>query len=65
MDRIQNGPDLDRVERNTAAEAERDVENYRDEYDRPEQAGNWRTTGDLESDLKIRTTAAADPDQRS
>jgi hypothetical protein len=33
-------------------EAEREVENYRDEYDRAEQAGKSHSAGDLESDLE-------------
>jgi hypothetical protein len=32
-------------------EAERDVENYRDEYDRAEKAGESHGAGDLGSDL--------------
>ncbi|HYV64666.1 MAG TPA: hypothetical protein VE964_00400 [Myxococcales bacterium] len=32
-------------------EAERDVENYRDEYERAEEAGRSRSAGDLEQDL--------------
>jgi hypothetical protein len=32
-------------------DAERDVENYRDEYDRAEKAGKSHSAGDLESDL--------------
>ena len=32
-------------------EAERDVENYRDEYDRAEKAGKSHSAGDLESDI--------------
>jgi hypothetical protein len=32
-------------------EAERDVENYRDEYDRAEKAGKSHGAGDLDSDL--------------
>ena len=32
-------------------EAERDVENYRDEYERAEKAGKSHSAGDLESDL--------------
>jgi hypothetical protein len=33
-------------------EAERDVENYRDEYERAEQSGRSRSAGDLETDLE-------------
>jgi len=33
-------------------EAEREVENYRDEYERAEQAGKARSAGDLRSDLE-------------
>jgi hypothetical protein len=33
-------------------EAERDVENYRDEYDRAEKAGKSHSSGDLDSDIK-------------
>ena len=33
-------------------EAERDVENYRDEYERAEKAGKSHSAGDLESDLQ-------------
>jgi hypothetical protein len=33
-------------------EAERDVENYRDEYERAEKAGRSRSAGDLETDLE-------------
>jgi len=32
-------------------DAERDVENYRDEYDRAEKAGKSHSAGDLESDV--------------
>ena len=35
-----------------AIEAERDVENYRDDYERAEQAGKARSAGDLQSDLE-------------
>ena len=33
-------------------EAERDVENYRDEYERAEEAGRSHSAGDLPSDLE-------------
>lgn len=33
-------------------EAESDVENYRDEYERAEQSGRSRSAGDLETDLE-------------
>lgn len=33
-------------------QAERDVENYKDEFDKAEQAGRSHSKGDLESDLK-------------
>lgn len=33
-------------------EAERDVENYRDEYERAEKAGRSHSAGDLSSDLE-------------
>ena len=33
-------------------EAEREVENYRDEYERAEKAGKSHSAGDLESDLQ-------------
>jgi hypothetical protein len=32
-------------------EAERDVENYRDEYERAEKTGKSRSAGDLDSDI--------------
>jgi len=32
--------------------AEREVENYRDEYERAEKAGQSHSAGDLESDLE-------------
>jgi hypothetical protein len=32
-------------------EAERDVENYRDEYERAEEAGKEHSAGDLQTDL--------------
>jgi hypothetical protein len=32
-------------------DAERDVENYRDEYERAEKAGKSHSAGDLESDV--------------
>jgi hypothetical protein len=32
--------------------AEREVENYRDEYERAESSGHSRSAGDLESDLE-------------
>ena len=35
-------------------EAERDVENYRDEYERAEGSGRSRSAGDLETDLEGR-----------
>ena len=33
-------------------EAEREVENYRDEYERAEESGKARSAGDLQSDLE-------------
>jgi hypothetical protein len=33
-------------------EAEREVENYRDEYERAESSGRSRSAGELESDLE-------------
>ena len=33
-------------------EAEREVENYRDEYERAEKSGRSHSAGDLESDLE-------------
>jgi hypothetical protein len=33
-------------------EAEREVENYRDEYERAEESGKARSAGDLRSDLE-------------
>jgi hypothetical protein len=35
-----------------AVEAEREVENYRDEYERAEKTGRSHSAGDLESDLE-------------
>jgi len=37
-----------------AIEAERDVENYRDEYERVDEAGRSRSAGDLEADREGR-----------
>lgn len=38
-------------------EAERDVENYRDEYDRAEKAGKSHSAADLESDISEKNDA--------
>ena len=35
-------------------EAEREVDNYRDEYERAQQSGKARSAGDLQSDLEGR-----------
>jgi hypothetical protein len=42
------------LRRQSTSEAERDVENYRDEYERTEKTGRSRSAGDPEADLEDR-----------
>ena len=52
MDDAWKQPQRDPNEGEGSIEVEREVENYRDEYDRAEKMGRSRSAGDLETDLE-------------